>query len=130
VRQPPSNAGASRASVKTLASRRKQLRGRVDPDLLGPGIGGLLLAVAMSGRPAGWRSWKFAAGVRAQRFHERHGSVGAAAGRYPGSPPAGRFEAGAAWTVFGVSYTEGEAPGDGWRVMFWAVGGRGVRTPR
>jgi hypothetical protein len=51
-------------------------------------------------------------------------------GAISGKSPAGRLETGAAWTVLGVSYSEGEAPGDGWRVTFRAVGGRGVRTPR
>lgn len=47
----------------------------VDPDHIGRGVGGRLMAVAKAQRPGGLRLWTFDANVRARRFYEHHGFV-------------------------------------------------------
>ena len=47
----------------------------VDPTATGEGIGGALLALAMSLRPAGLRLWTFQSNRGARRFYEAHGFV-------------------------------------------------------
>ncbi len=50
----------------------------VDPDHVGKGVGGLLMAVAKEQRPAGLKLWTFAANAGARRFYERHGFIATA----------------------------------------------------
>ena len=82
------------------------------------------------GRAAsGWRSSPFAAGVERSDSRSGTGLSVPRAGAIrvvPGRPARGRR----GLDRLRVSYSEGEALGDGWRVTFWALGGRGVRTPR
>lgn len=50
----------------------------VDPDRVGQGVGGLLMAIAKEQHPDGLKLWTFAANAGARRFYERHGFVATA----------------------------------------------------
>ncbi len=72
----------------------------VDPDHVGRGVGGQLVAVAKRRRPAGLKLWTFQANVRARCFYERHDFVatGTTAGENEEGAPDIRYE----WTPPGL----------------------------